>query len=82
MEEEIQEMKQLHDLVLNEQVKHYSGLLKEGNDCREFGVAWLIKSLWLLDQEISPLSFPSYLDRQSIQYLFQTAKMLLELDEY
>ncbi|CDW88266.1 UNKNOWN [Stylonychia lemnae] len=67
---QIKETKNLLSLLIEEQVKHYQGLLREGIDCREFGLSWLIKSLWLLEQEVSPLIFPVFLDKQSIEYLF------------
>ena len=62
----IEETKTYHNVILQEQLSHYSSLLKQGTDCREYGLSWLIKSLWLLDQEVSPLQFPEFLDRQAI----------------
>eukprot|EP00347_Sterkiella_histriomuscorum_P008857 403343477 len=75
------DLKQIHDAVLDLQIKHYSELLVEGIDSREYGLYWLIKSLWLLEQEVSPLQFPKSLDRQAIKYLFACAKQDIELDE-
>lgn len=67
---QVDQLKEMINFIQEEQVRHYSQLLVEGSDCRDFGMSWVVKSLWLLDQELTPSHFPNFLDRKAIQYFF------------
>jgi len=67
--------------VLECQVQHYLALLVEGKDLRDEGISWVVKSLWLLGQEVPASLLPQSLDRDAIKFVYKKAKKELEIDE-
>jgi hypothetical protein len=50
-------------------------LLKDGIDARKDGLIWIIKALWLLEQDVSISCMPTFLDSESIKFLLEYGKM-------
>ena len=69
-------LKEVQKLIEDEQIDHYEQLLFQANDCREAGISWLIKRLWVLGQEVSVRILPNYLDKKAIKYLFKVKSCL------
>jgi len=46
------------DSLKEEQLRHYHGLLQLGLDPRQDGLIWIIKSIWLLGENINMNKFP------------------------
>lgn len=61
---------------------HYKKLLKEGIDSRKDGLIWIIKVLWLLEEDIDISDMPNYLDSELIKFLLDYAKMDIKRSEY
>ncbi len=59
---------ELRKLVLTEK-SYYKISLKNGVDCRESGLGWIIKKLQVKEEDINEIQFPLYLDKKSRQYL-------------
>ena len=77
LEEIKKEMKELSDKLM----MSYKESLHKGTNVKNEGLAWLIKSIWDLGQNV-PMSFmPDFLDCESIDYLFKLArkKNLIEI---
>ena len=77
LEEIKKEMKELSDKLM----MSYKESLHKGTNVKNEGLAWLIKSIWTLGQNV-PMSFmPDFLDCESIDYLFKLArkKNLIEI---
>lgn len=69
-------------IVRKELIKHYSIILKEGDDSRGEGLCWIVKLLMRLKKKISFEMFPSCLDEKTIEVIIEIAKKSLELDDY
>ena len=61
------EEKQLKNNLLT----HYHKLLYEGKDTRRDGLSWIIKAIWNLECEVILSYLPSFLDEESIKFLFE-----------
>ena len=48
--------------------------LKNGIDCRDSGLVWIIKKLKTQEPDLSTCEFPNYLDKKSRAYLMNKAK--------
>jgi hypothetical protein len=57
--------------IRKDQVAHYHELLKNGFDARHEGLVWIIKSLWMLGEDVNINMLPIFLDVKSIDYLFE-----------
>lgn len=68
-------------LITNELFLHYLQLLYEGHDVRQDGLIWIIKAIWKLGKDVPLNYFPSFLDCQSIDFLFNLAQKTNELNE-
>ncbi|OMJ91807.1 hypothetical protein SteCoe_5594 [Stentor coeruleus] len=69
-------------IVRKELIKHYSTMLKEGDDSRGEGLCWIVKLLISLKKKISLEMFPSCLDERTIEVIIEIAKKSIELDDY
>ena len=71
------EMKQISDKLM----MSYKESLHKGTNVKNEGLAWLIKSIWTLGQNV-PMSFmPDFLDCESIDYLFKLARKQYSIQE-
>ena len=59
--------------------KHYLNLLKEGKDTRTEGLSWIITEIYLLEKNVLLSFLPEFLDETGINYLFNQAKIKIEL---
>ncbi len=57
--------------IKDELLGHYKFILKQGKDVRNEGLPWVMKAIWELGEKLLPSYFPSFLDEQSIKYLFE-----------
>ena len=61
-------------------MKYYLELLYYGKEIRSEGLVWIIKGIWKIGENV-PMSFmPTFLDLDSIKYLFSLAKFSIELE--
>ena len=40
--------------------------MKKGKDCREEGIAWIIRELWKMGEHIFDLYLPTFLDQRGV----------------
>ncbi|CAG9321352.1 unnamed protein product [Blepharisma stoltei] len=66
--------------IKNEQIKHYSDLLREGKDTRSEGLQWIVKILWKLQCKLSIENFPAFLDEAAVKFVIQQAEKSQEID--
>ncbi|CAD8138512.1 unnamed protein product [Paramecium pentaurelia] len=62
-------------------INFYFQVLKNGQDVRNTGIAWVISRLNALNEKSSYQSFPEYLDQKAKEYLLQKATMLQEIEQ-
>jgi hypothetical protein len=48
--------------------------LKRGVDARKEGLIWIVKVLWLLDEEVHVAHMPPFIDSDCMKYLLEYAK--------
>ncbi|CAG9333938.1 unnamed protein product [Blepharisma stoltei] len=68
-------------MVRDAQISHYLSLLKEGKDTRSEGLVWIVRSLWKLNQPVSPEMFPSFLDTDAIHSILFLAQKSVEIEQ-
>ena len=70
---------------LEEKIKflsnYYHKKLYEGMDIRNEGLVWIIKAIWNLGENIIMSFFPNYLDKYSIDFLFNVAHKSYEISK-
>ncbi len=71
LEHKLAEIKRELKNIRTQQVKYYHTLLSEGRDARQEGLAWIIKAIWWLGENVAISRLPSYLDPRAIEYLFK-----------
>ena len=77
---EINQLRNKEKSIKDRLMKHYLELLYIGKDVRNEGLIWIIKKIWKLGENV-PLSFmPTFLDFDSIKFLFNMAKTSIELE--
>ena len=77
---EINELKHVEKNIKQRLMKHYQELLYKGKEIRNEGLSWIIKAIWRLGENV-PMSFmPTFLDFNGIKYLFNMARLSVELD--
>ena len=69
------------NILVQELYKHYLNILKDGKDTRNEGLSWAIKEIFLLKKKVLLSYLPVYLDHLGKVFLFNQAKIKLELDE-
>ncbi|CAD8054231.1 unnamed protein product [Paramecium sonneborni] len=62
-------------------INFYFQVLKNGQDVRNTGIAWVISRLNSLNEKSTNQSFPEYLDQKAKEYLLQKATMLQEIEQ-
>lgn len=62
-------------------LRHYTRILYEGIHCGKEGLSWIIKAIWNIGENVLDDFLPSFLDTQSIDYLFTVTKMSLEIND-
>ncbi|CAD8046969.1 unnamed protein product [Paramecium sonneborni] len=62
-------------------INFYFQVLKNGQDVRNTGIAWVISRLNFLNEKSTYQSFPEYLDQKAKEYLLQKATMLQEIEQ-
>ncbi|CAD8140295.1 unnamed protein product [Paramecium octaurelia] len=62
-------------------INFYFQVLKNGQDVRNTGIAWVVSRLNSLNEKSSYSCFPEYLDQKSKEFLLQKALMLQEIDQ-
>ncbi len=55
--------------------------LKNGVDCRESGLSWVIKKLIAMKFPLEILEFPSYLDKKSKAYILKKVELENSLED-
>ena len=77
---EINELKHVEKNIKQRLMRHYQELLYNGKEVRNEGLSWIIKAIWRLGENV-PMSFmPTFLDFSGIKYLFNIARLSVELD--
>ena len=77
---EINELKDMEKSTKDKLMKYYLELLYYGKEIRSEGLVWIIKGIWKIGENV-PMSFmPTFLDLDSIKYLFNLAKFSIELE--
>lgn len=56
-------------------------MIKEGIDSRKDGLIWIVKALWLLNQDVEVSDMPSFLDSELIKFLLEYGKMDIKRGE-
>ena len=67
--------------VRNDLINRYHMKLYEGISYHNEGLPSIIKDIWKLNVQVNTNFMPSYLDKKSIQYLFQKAKQSIEINK-
>ncbi|CAD8142669.1 unnamed protein product [Paramecium octaurelia] len=62
-------------------VSFYFQVLKNGQDVRTTGIAWVISKLNSLNEKCHYSSLPDYLDQKAKEYLLQKATMLSDIEQ-
>ena len=75
----INELKYEVNIVDKEIIKYYHLRLYEGMDFRGDGLITMILAIWNLGFNVDKSYFPSYLDKNSVKFLFNKAKQYIEL---
>lgn len=77
---EINELRNIEKDTKDKLMRHYLELLYYGKEVRNEGLIWIIKKIWKMGQNV-PMSFmPTFLDIDAIKYLFNMAKLSIELE--
>ena len=77
---EIIELRNIEKSTKEKLMKHYLELLYNGKEIRGEGLIWIIKGIWKIGENV-PMSFmPTFLDFDAIKYLFNMAKISIELE--
>ena len=77
---EINQLRNIEKSTKERLMKHYLELLYIGKEVRNEGLIWIIKKIWKLGENV-PMSFmPTFLDFDSIKYLFNMAEISTELE--
>ncbi len=69
--EKIKALKERLAALRSDQLKYYHDLLAEGRDCRQDGLAWIVKAIWLLGHDVNLTRLPKFLDPQAIECIFK-----------
>lgn len=80
--ESIKELRRTITKIQNYLLDHYHNILYQGIAFRQKGLSEIIRLIWSLDQEVNPGFFPTYLDQQSINFLYEIAKITSDLNKY
>ena len=81
IKKEISEIKEEIYLKRHELNEYYLLTLYEGLDFKSEGLVSLIKSIWNIGMDVDISFMPTYLDRESVDYLFIKARQLLEISK-
>ena len=79
LDEECSSLRKEMIIIRDAKISHYKDLLLDGKDTRGEGLQWLVKILWSLDQKVFEISFPGFLDSQSIGTILTLSKKSEEL---
>jgi len=61
-------------------MEHYKELLYKGTETRQDGLSWIIRAIWNLKRDVPIEFFPTFLDLDSINYLFLISKKIIEVN--
>ena len=81
-QELIQKLKKIHKNkkeLIEKLYMHYLGILKEGKDTRDEGLAWAICEILSLGKKVLLSFLPKYLDEKCVLYLFEVAHLLMTI---
>ena len=81
LKEEYKIIKNQLDLKIDFLSDYYHKKLYEGLDIRNEGLIWIMKAIWNLGKEIILSYFPTFLDKLSIDYLFEVAHRSVEISK-
>ena len=81
LNERLNELRKKENNIVQELMKHYEALLYKGRDTRNEGLTWIIKSIWNLGKNVPMQFIPTFLDFQSIEFLFKLANKSIELEK-
>jgi hypothetical protein len=61
--------------------QHYHSVLKEGSDCRQSGLTWIIKEIFQLGPQykVQMSNMPSFLDEECVKYLFDYCRLDMDV---
>lgn len=79
-ESHIKEIKQRLKAIRKEQKRHYKEVLAAGEDTRSEGLAWVVKALWRLGENVGPEAFPSWVDSRTVEVVGLLAEKGMELE--
>ena len=79
LKEQIRIKVQQKNNIQDELVRYYHNLLYEGLDVRQEGLSWIIKAIWQLGVNVELSYLPTFLDNESIDYLFTIAHKTTDL---
>ena len=79
LKEQIRTKVQQKNNIQDELVRYYHNLLYEGLDVRQEGLSWIIKAIWQLGVNVELSYLPTFLDNESIDYLFTIAHKTTDL---
>lgn len=74
------EFKKEYNSINKELYIYYHQLLSEGIDCRKEGLIWIIKRIWNIGGNVIVTSFPNFIDKFTIGFLFALAAKSVYLD--
>ena len=81
IKKELSEIKEEIYLKRHELNEYYLLTLYEGLDFKSEGLVSIIKSIWNIGMDVDISFMPTYLDRESVDYLFIKARQLLEISK-
>ena len=81
IKKELSEIKEEIYLKRHELNEYYLLTLYEGLDFKSEGLVSIIKSIWNIGMDVDISFMPTYLDRESVDYLFMKARQLLEISK-
>lgn len=78
--ENILKLENLKEEVIEILNSHYHRVLFIGKDCREEGISWTVKKIFLLKKDVIEEFFPWYLDEKGVEYIFNIVRIDMEKD--
>lgn len=69
LDSQLEQIKPEIKALLQNQIDYYYNLLYKGEDSRNMGLSWIIKTIWYLGGKLHMQRFPKILDADSVKYL-------------
>ena len=79
IEKRLKSLNHQYNTLKSELILHYHKLLKEGKDYRSEGLSWIIKEIFLMNDDVLESYFPRHLDTKALEFLFDISKLHIKI---